>query len=128
MAAARVHLLPVFLGDSAPVVELRDHSDRADPFLSEFLQAGSARVLLAVTPEYDCAVTHYLDTGEPWFGDDAPVIGDPLFIPLYQELRRRQDDRAGAKPEGEHWDFTLPTSLVYLQDSSTALPPLTDQD
>jgi hypothetical protein len=119
---------PYFWATPPRWVELMNRNDRADPFLSEFLQAGSARVLLAVTPEYDCAVTHYLDTGEPWFGDDAPVIGDPLFIPLYQELRRRQDDRAGAEPEGEHWDFTLPTSLVYLQDSSTALSPLTDED
>ena len=119
---------PYFWATPPRWVELMNRNDRADPFLSEFLQAGSARVLLAVTPEYDCAVTHYLDTGEPWFDGDAPVIGDPLFIPLYQELRRRQDDRAGAEPEGEHWDFTLPTSLVYLEHSSTALPPLTDKD
>ncbi|MEV8597341.1 hypothetical protein [Streptomyces sp. NPDC052012] len=119
---------PYFWATPPRWVELMNRSDRADPFLSEFLQAGSARVLLAVTPKYDCAVMHYLDTGEPWFGDDAPVIGDPLFIPLFQELRRQQDDRAGAVPDGEHWDFTLPTSLVYLEDSSTPLPPLTDEE
>ncbi|MFI7405966.1 hypothetical protein ACIBW9_36800 [Streptomyces sp. NPDC049541] len=118
---------PYFWATPPRWVELMNRSDRADPFLSEFLQAGSARVLLAVTPKYDCAVMHYLDTGEPWFGEDAPVIGDQLFIPLFQELRRQQDDRAGAVPDGEHWDFTLPTSLVYLEDSSTPLPPLTEE-
>ncbi|GII33019.1 hypothetical protein [Planotetraspora mira] len=119
---------PYFWATPPRWIELMNRSDRADPFLSEFLQAGSARVLLAVTPKYDCAVQHYLETGEPWFDDDPPVIGDPLFIPLHQELRRRQDDRAGAEPDGEYWDFTLPTSLVYLQDSSTALPPLLDEE
>jgi hypothetical protein len=104
-------------------VDLMNRGDDVDPFFTDFLQAGYARVLLAVTPAYDHAVCHYLHCGEPWDGGDTPVIGDPLFIPLYQELREQTDDMANAVAEGEPWDFRLPTSLVYLEDSSTPLPP-----
>jgi hypothetical protein len=119
---------PYFWATPPKWVELMNRSDDADPFLTEFLQAGSARVLVAVTPAYDEAVLHYLATGEPWDGGPAPVIGDPLYIPLYEELRRQQDDLANATPEGDPWSFTLPTSLVYLKDSSTPLPPMDDSD
>jgi len=115
-------LYPYFWATTPRWVELMNRSDQTDPFLSQFLQAGSARVLIAVTPAYDDAVLHYLATGEPWEGGPAPVIGDPLFIPLYEELKRQQDDLVGATAEGKPWTFSLPTSLVYLENSSTPLP------
>jgi hypothetical protein len=118
-------LYPYFWSTPSQWVELMNRNDLADPFMSSFLQAGSVRVLLAVTPAYDDAVLHYLATGEPWEGGPSPVIGDPLFIPLYEELRRQQDDLANAKPEGKPWPFTLPTSLVYLENSSTPIPQIT---
>jgi hypothetical protein len=117
---------PYFWATPPRWIQLISRSDDADPFLTAFLQAGYAKILLAVTPAYDNAVLHYLATGEPWEGGPAPVIGDPLFIPLHEELRKQQDDLANAKPEGKPWKFTLPTSLVYLQNSSTPLPPLND--
>jgi hypothetical protein len=113
---------PYFWASPPTWVELMGRSDDADPFLTAFLQAGSVRVLVAVTPAHDDAVLHFLATGEPWDGGPAPVIGDPLYLPIYEELRRQQDDRANAVPQGESWTFTLPTSLVYLEDSSTPLP------
>jgi hypothetical protein len=96
-------------------VELMNREDSADPMFTEFLQAGSVRVLLAVKPGYENAVLHFLATREPWEGGPSPVIGDPLFIPLYQEVHNRQDNLAGSLPEGEPWEFSLPTSLVYLE-------------
>lgn len=117
---------PYFWASPPAWVELMGRSDDVDPFLTAFLQAGSVRVLVAVTPAHDDAVLHYLATGEPWDGGPAPVIGDPLYLPLYEELRRQQDDLANAVPEGESWTFTLPTSLVYLENSSTPLPALAD--
>ena len=117
---------PYFWASPPAWVELMGRSDDADPFLTAFLQAGSVRVLVAVTPAHDDAVLHYLATGEPWDGGPAPVIGDPLYLPLYEELRRQQDDLANAVPEGDPWTFTLPTSLVYLEGSSTPLPAPAD--
>lgn len=119
---------PYFWATPPKWVELMSRADDADPFLTAFLQAGSVRVLVAVTPAHDDAVLHYLATGEPWDGGPAPVIGDPLYIPLYEELRRQQDDLANATPEGESWTFTLPTSLVYLENSSTPLPQIQDNE
>jgi hypothetical protein len=117
-------LYPYFWATPPKWIDLMNRSDQTDPFLSAFMQAGSVRILLAVTPAYDEAVLHYLATGEPWEGGPAPVIGDPLYIPLYEELRRQQDDLLNATAEGKPWTFTLPTSLVYLDNSNTPLPTI----
>jgi hypothetical protein len=95
--------------------------DEEDPLYAKFLQAGSARVLVAVHPAYEIAVMHYLCTKKPWNGGPAPGIHDPLYIPIYEELRNQQDDLNGAKTYGDPWDVVVPTSLVYLQADS-ALP------
>jgi hypothetical protein len=115
---------PYFWTTPPKWVELTSRSDATDPTFGAFLEAGSVRVLVAVTPAYDDAVLHFLATREPWEGGAAPVIGDPLYLPLYQELRKQQDDLYGATPEGDPWEFTLPTSLVYIHGSSTPLPEL----
>lgn len=107
-------------------IEMMSRSDDADANMTAFLQAGSVKVLLAVTPAYDAAVLHFIATREPWEGGPAPVIGDPLFIPLHEELRKQQDDLYNAVPEGEPWTFTLPTSLVYLDGSDATLPTFPD--
>ena len=114
---------PYFWATAPKWIDLMSRNDAADPNMSAFLQAGSCKVLLAVSSAYDDAVLHYLATGEPWEGGPSPVIGDPLYVPLYEELRRQQDDLDGAEPEGKPWNFTVPTSLVYLENSSTPLPP-----
>jgi hypothetical protein len=118
---------PYFWAEQPKWIEMMNRSDQADPNMTAFLQAGSAKVLLAVTPAYEDAALHFLATREPWEGGPAPVIGDPLFIPLYEELRKQQDDRYNAIPEGTPWTFTLPTSLVYLEDGGATLPVFPDQ-
>jgi hypothetical protein len=115
---------PYFWSTPPKWIQLMARSDDTDPNFTAFLQAGAARVLVAVTPAFDEAVLHFLATKEPWEGGPAPAIGDPLFLPLHQELRKQQDDLYGAVPEGEPWEFTVPTSLVYLHGSSTPLPDL----
>jgi hypothetical protein len=118
---------PYFWTTPPQWVELMNRSDDADPNFTAFLQAGATRVLVAVTPAYDEAVLHFLATREPWEGGPAPVIGDPLYLPLYEELHKQQDDLYGAVPDGEPWEFTVPTSLVYLHGSSTPLPELSGE-
>ena len=49
------------------------------------------------------------------------MIGDPLFVAVYQELRNQQDNFAAATPEGDPWEFVLPTSLTYI-DGGDPLP------
>lgn len=115
-------LYPYFWASPERWVDAMSRQDPADPQFTAFLQAGSARVLVAVTPAYEDAVTHFIATGEPWDGGPAPAIGDPLFLPIHDELRRQQDDLYGGTPDGDPWEFTLPTALVYLANSSTPLP------
>lgn len=104
-------------------VELLDREDDADPFFTDFLQAGAARVLVAVRPGFEDAVMHYLATREPWNGGAVPVIGDDLHLPVHEEIRELTEDRASAGvPVGEPWTVTVPTSLVFLESSLHPLP------
>lgn len=120
---------PYFWSRQKKWIELMNRLDYTDSAMTAFLRAGSARVLVAVTPGYYAAVMYYLATREPWGGGPAPVIGDPLFIPIHEEIRKQQDDLAGAVADGKAWQFTVPTSLLYLQDSSSPIPAdLADPD
>lgn len=98
--------------------EAQTFYDEQDPLYAKFLQAGSARVLVAVRPAYEIAVMHYLCTQKPWTGGPAPGIHHPLYIPIHEELRNQQDDLNGAEPYGDPWEVVVPTSVVYLQASS----------
>ncbi|MFF3492058.1 hypothetical protein ACFYWS_11980 [Streptomyces sp. NPDC002795] len=105
-------------------VELSGRTEPTDPHFEAFLRAGAVRVLVPVSEHYNADVEHFLCTREPWFGGDAPVIGDQLYLPIHEELRRQQDDRYHATPEGKPWSFVVPTTLVYLQGSQDRLPDL----
>jgi hypothetical protein len=113
---------PYFWAAEKKWIKLMNRLDYTDNNMTAFLKAGSVRVLLAVTPHYNDAVMHFIATREPWEGGPLPVIGDPLFIPLYEEIRKQQDDLQNATPEDQPWSFEIPTSLVYLQDSSSPIP------
>lgn len=104
-------------------VELLDREDEADPSFTDFLQAGAARVLIAVRPGFENAVMHYLATREPWDGGAAPIIGDDLHLPVHEEIRELTEDRAGTGlAVGEPWLVTVPTSLLYLESVDHPLP------
>ena len=50
------------------------------------------------------------------------AIGDPLYLPIYMEIREKQDDYAGSERVGDPWLVTVPTSLVYLESRKYPLP------
>jgi hypothetical protein len=103
-------------------VEAQTFYDEEDPMFAKFLQAGAARILVAVHPAYEIAVLHFLYTREPWNGGPAPGLSDLLYIPIHEEIHDQQDDLNGAIAEGDPWDVTVPTTLVYLKDSTSELP------
>jgi hypothetical protein len=115
---------PYFWSAEKDWIELMNREDAADRTFTAFLRSGMARVLVAATPAYEDAVLYYLDTREPWMGGRSPVIGDPLFVSLHDELRQQTDDRGAGVPDGDPWTFTVPTSLVYLHGSGNALPDI----
>lgn len=93
-----------------------------DPLFTQFLQAGAARVIVPVHLAYEGAVLHYLESnGEIWNGGDPPVLTDPLFESIVDELKSQQegDTGAGATPDGDPWEVIIPTDLVYLQADAT---------
>jgi hypothetical protein len=86
-----------------------------DPLFEEFLRAGSARVLLSVRPGFEDAVMYYLLWDEPWLGGDLPSIGDPLYLPITEEIRQKTGGSQGEVPQGDPWEITVPTDQVYLR-------------
>jgi hypothetical protein len=104
-------------GRSRWEVLLSRRSDDAEH--QKFLQAGAARVIVAVRPGYEKVVSKYLKsghipsvTGESWRGasiDFPPVV----------ELIADANDRPGDEIKiGEPWEVTVPTLFKYLQTSS----------
>jgi len=96
-----------------------------DPLFTKFLQAGSSRVVIPVRPGYNDVVTFYIQSGVVWGEDGNPPLihgeegsVNSLFMGIADELRNQTDDLANAVPEGEPWEVILPTTLVYLQQSS----------
>lgn len=82
----------------------------------QFMQAGSARVIVPVRLGYEEAVAHYLHTGEIWDGESPPQIGDPLYFSIINEIKERAGHSDNPPiPYGKSWEVRVPTSLVKLK-------------
>ena len=109
-----------------------------DPAFTDFLRAGSARVVVPVHPAYNEAVLYYATTNQIWNGDDPPTLNDPLFISIVEEIKADSelelgDDLPACSIDSgypclaDEWDVKVPTSLIYLQPDSE-LPDFTDDE
>lgn len=89
-----------------------------DPEHKAFLRSGFARLRVPVTPEFEAAVFHYLDTRKIWTEADVPKITNEKHLPFLEELAKRREEEAPVTevPVGEPFQFTLPTTLVRVQD------------
>ncbi|MDP9958554.1 hypothetical protein [Chryseobacterium lathyri] len=92
-------------------------SESMDPLFRSFLQAGMARIIVTVKPGFENAVQFFLETGLIWNGGEVPVIGDPMYMSIVDEMRQPTGE-----PQGKYWITRLPTTLTILQDKSTGLP------
>ncbi len=101
-----------------------------DPTFREFRRAGAARVVLPVPIEYQEAVLHFFETNEIWQGGEPPVLNDPEYISIIDDLMDGQlnsfnspiyyQDEDSVPPYiVDEWEIKLPTSLVKLQEDST---------
>lgn len=95
-------------------------SESTDPLFRSFLQAGMARVVVTVNPGFEDAVQFFMATGKVWNGGEVPVIGDPMYMSIVDEMRQPL-----GKKQGKAWITTLPTSLNILQQDSVGLKTLT---
>lgn len=91
-------------------------SESIDPLFRSFLQAGMGRVIVTIKPGFEDAVNFYLATGKIWNGGEIPVIGDPLYLSVADELREPQGEKYG-----KSWITRIPTPLTILQAESIGL-------
>lgn len=118
---------PYFWGRKSKWAKTTSSVEDPDPSFEQFLTAGSCRVVVPVPLAYVEAVLFLLQSpatdlaDKVWLGGERPTLESGLYESLAEELRGQTDDLAGAKPEGEPWEYTLPTTLTWLQPDS-ALP------
>ena len=79
------------------------------------MQSGMARVIVTVKPGFEDAVMHYMATGQIWNGGQMPVIGNPLYLSIVDELKEQE------YVIEESWETVVPTALVALQSSGVAI-------
>ena len=113
LAAEGISKLYARLAGAGPVA-LYDPDGIADPLFAQFLRAGYARLVAPVRPGFEKAVMHYIRTKQIWSGEELPVIGDPLYVSIIEELT---PPVTPGRPEAS-WQVRLPTTMVILQDSA----------
>ncbi len=86
-----------------------------DPLFRSFMQAGMARVVVTVRPGFESAVSYYMAQGKIWGGGQMPVLGDPLYLSITDELVHPKYDIESS------WETVVPTSLIGLQSSGVAI-------
>ena len=91
-------------------------TENIDTLFRGFLQAGMARVIVTVKPGFEEAVQYFIETGKVWLGGESPIIGDPLYVSIMQEMI----EPTGI-PQGNYWITRIPTTLTILQAKSTGL-------
>lgn len=97
-------------------------SQSTDPLFRSFLQSGMARVIVTVKPGFEDAVQFFMTTGRIWNGGEVPVIGDPIYMSIVDEMRQPTGE-----PQGKFWISRIPTTLTILQAESVGLKVDPDQ-
>ncbi|MET3034806.1 hypothetical protein ABXT08_01770 [Chryseobacterium sp. NRRL B-14859] len=109
------YLYPYYWANKTEWTSLYQSED-VDPLFRAFLQSGMARVIVTVRPGFEDAVQFYMATGKIWNGGEVPVIGDPLYLSIVDEMKEPK----GVK-QGKAWITRLPTPLNILQAESIGL-------
>lgn len=106
---------PYYWGAKTDWVNLYQ-AESIDPLFRSFLQSGMARVIVTVKPGFEDAVQFFMATRKIWNGGEVPVLGDPLYLSIVDELREPVGE-----PQGKPWITRIPTSLNILQAESIGL-------
>lgn len=115
------HFYPKLAGeenqDKFTLTALNPYSGN-DALFTSFLQAGGARVLVPVRPEYAMLVLYYLSSGKIWTGANALTPTDEKYVSLVNDLKILSQSARECKHVSKPWEITIPTSMIMLQDSS----------
>lgn len=113
-------------------------TEDSDPLHAQFLAAGAATVRLAVTPGFETALLHFLETGNIWTGGELPEVTREDYLAYLDEIDARRPEPpdpnqplGGIAPDevavGQPWELRLPTTLVAVRHDS-ALPQWVKND
>ncbi len=91
--------------------------DDVDPLFNNFLKAGAARVVVPVRPGFEKALLYFLKTKIIWEGKDVPVIGEPMYLDIVEEMKEKLDLLNYDGILQDSWEYKVPTSLVYLRNN-----------
>lgn len=105
---------PYYWGKRQDWTELYQSEDD-DPVFRSFMQSGMARVIVTVRPGFEDAVMYFRSTGQIWNGQTTPVLGDPLYLGITDELKEQE------YIVEETWETLVPTTLTALQRSGVAV-------
>lgn len=108
------HFYPYYWGNKSDWSELYQFESN-DAIFRSFMQSGMARVIVTVKPGFENAVMHYMATGQIWNGGQMPILGDPLYLSIVDELEEQE------YTVEKTWNTTLPTHLIALQKSGVAV-------
>jgi hypothetical protein len=105
---------PFYWGDRTDWTALYQYECN-DPLFRSFMQSGMARVIVTVRPGFEKAVLHFMQTGQIWNGGEVPVVGNPLYMSIVDELKVQE------YAVEESWETVVPTNLIALQSSGVAV-------
>lgn len=86
-----------------------------DPTYRAFMQSGMARVVVTVKPGFENAIMHFMAFGQIWNGGQMPVLGNPLYLSIVDELKEQE------YMIEDVWETVVPTNLVALQESGVSI-------
>lgn len=96
------------------------HFTDPDLEFAAFLRAGAARVQVPVRPGFEKAVAHFCQYGEIWNGNDPPLRGDDLYVPIVDEIEANlgkfTQDGVPYPDGSQPWEVRIPTDLVLVEN------------
>ena len=134
---------PYFYGRKHHWLTLKTYYDQSDPLFEQFLQAGYARVMVPVRPQFEYLILNYnlianlLDAFGIPFNFDPKIFGqstlsnsyvfglqDEFYISIAQELMEQADKVNDYKLEDVDSAYIerVPTNLVYIEKNTPADP------
>jgi hypothetical protein len=94
----------------------------SDPLFDQFLNAGSARVVVPARPGFEKLVNWYLSTGMIWGGQSPPGPNEPNYLSIADEIESIQVGATDGTPVDPWWEITLPTTYLWAGADPTTLP------
>lgn len=122
-------LYPYFYADEQSWSARLAMEETRDRDFAAFLTAGMARLVIPIRPGFEDAVSHFLQTGEVWFGRGVVMdVENDLYLSIAEEMASGNEETEIL----DTWITTIPTDLQILQENAGAIVgdglPCLDED